>query len=189
MMLNPEQEKIFEENKNLIYTTINQYITNAGMYGLNDYDDLVQIGSIALCKAILSFDPQKAKFSSYAVTVIRNNLYNSFRDTNDEISQDSVSMTEEFVELNADLAYNNISSMTDDLVMKEGIAILDNCANNYSGIAKKGVEAIKLSLLGYSCSDIAEMYGVETKLLTAWMSRARKKLQKEPAMLKLLDRA
>jgi RNA polymerase sigma factor (sigma-70 family) len=189
-MLTPEQEKLFEENKNLIHETIKRYVTNAGAYGINDYDDLFQIGSIGLCKAIKSYNPnneKKAKFSTYAVFVIRNQLYNAYRDCNSKVEEDSVSLTDEFVELNVDLAYNNINSMYDDMLMKEGLELIDKCAEKYTGIAKKGAEAIKLSLLGYSCNDIAQMYNVETKLLTAWMSRSRKKLQREPALIRLLN--
>ena len=186
-MLTLEQEKRLEENKKLVYTTINTYIKNPGLYGLNDYDDLVQIGMMGLCKAVCSYTEGKAAFSSYAVPIIRNHLYNAIRDANENF--DSVSSTsDEYIELNADLAYNNINSMSDDLVMKEGIDIITDCANKYGGIAAKGVEAIKLTLLGYSCKDIADMYDVDSKTITSWISRARQKLQKEPALLRLLDK-
>lgn len=189
MMLTPEQEKIFEENQNLIYSVINTYVTNAGMYGLNDYDDLVQIARIGLCKAIISYKPDKAAFSSYAFKVIRNHLYNTIRNANDETSNNSSSMTDEFVEINADLAYNNVNDIIDEITMNKGMDILTDCSDKYSGIMKKGVDAIKLNLLGYSYTDIAKMYDVEPKLLTAWVSKARQKLKKEPALLKLLNKA
>lgn len=189
MMLTPEQEKIFEENQNLVYSVINTYVSNAGMYGINDYEDLVQIARVGLCKAIISYKPEKAAFSSYAFTVMRNHLYNTIRNANNEVANNSNSMTDEYVEMNADMAYNNVNAIFDNVIMDSGMDILTDCSNKYSGIAKKGVDAIKLNLLGYSFTDIAQMYDVEPKLLTAWVSRARKKLQKEPALLKLLDRA
>lgn len=187
-MLTPEQEKVFEENKNLVYTTIRMFIKNPGMYGLNDYDDLVQIGMLGLCKAVASYTESKAAFSSYAVPIIRNHLYNAIRDANENF-ESLVSTSDEFIELNADLAYNNVSSMSDGLVMEQGLSIIDECANKYGGVAAKGVEAIKLTLMGYTCRDIAEMYDVDSKTITSWISRARQKLQKEPALLKLLDKA
>ena len=79
--------------------------------------------------------------------------------------------------------------MSDDLIMEEGLNIIDECANKYGGIAAKGVEAIKLTLMGYTCKDISEMYNVDAKTITSWISRARQKLQKEPALLKLLDKS
>ena len=79
--------------------------------------------------------------------------------------------------------------MNDDILMKDGLNIISDCSEKYGGIAGKGAEALRLMLLGYSCNDIAKMYGVEDKTITAWISRARKKLQKEPALLKLLDKA
>ena len=188
MMLTKAQEKIFEENKNLVYKAINTYVSNPGKYGINDYEDLVSIGEFALCKAISTYEADKAAFSSYAINVIRNHLYNTIRDAN-ETSDTTLSITYDYVELNANLAYNNISSMNDDILMKDGLNIISDCSEKYGGIAGKGAEALRLMLLGYSCNDIAKMYGVEDKTITAWISRARKKLQKEPALLKLLDKA
>ena len=34
MMLTEAQEKIFEENKNLVYKAINTYVSNPGKYGI-----------------------------------------------------------------------------------------------------------------------------------------------------------
>lgn len=187
MILTKAQEKIFEENKKLVHTAIKTYISNPGKYGINDYDDLVSIGEYALCKAICTYKENKAAFSSYAINVIRNHLYNTIRDAN-ELSDTSLSITDNYVELNANLAYNNITSMTDDIMMKDGLDIITDCSEKYGGIAGKGAEALKLTLLGYSCKDIAKMYGVEDNVITSWISRARKKLQKEPALLKLLDK-
>lgn len=189
MMLTPEQEKLFEENENLIHSIIKKYIIGAGKYSLNDYDDLAQIARIALCKAIDKYDPNKGALSTFAYPVIRNALYNAFRDQNDGIEQESVSMSDEFVELNVDLAYNNITSITDEIMLKDGISIIEDCTKRYTGIAAKGAEAIKLTLLGYSFTDVAVMYDVEPNVLTAWVTRARQKLKREPAILRLLDKA
>ena len=187
MMLTPEQEKLFEENKKLVYKTISLYIKNPGMYGLNTYEDIVSIGEFALCKAIASYDTSKGALSTYAMNIIRNHLYNVLRDSNDVLDK-AVSESDEFIKLNADLAYNKNNNMTDDLILKEGMNIIDECGKKYGGIAEKGAEAIRLMILGYNCQDIATMYNVEPKLLTSWMSRARQKLKMEPALLKLVDK-
>jgi len=182
-----EMEKMFEENVNLIHATIRTYIKCPGMYGLNDYDDLVQIGRIGLYKAIEKYDQSKGKFSTYAVPIIRNHLYNALRDAGD--IDNTIALNDEWIEMNKDLAYDSAVEISNDMTMKEGMGIISSCATRYGGIAEKGARAIQLKLLGYDCNDIAEMYGVEAKTVTAWMSRARKKLQKEPELLRLLDMA
>lgn len=178
-----EQEKMFEENKNMVYAAIKSYVKCAGMYGLNDYDDLVQIGNIGLCKAIISYNPKKAQFSTYAYKIIRNHLYNALRDAGD-IQDDCDSLDDEgFFEQ----AYEE-KDFDDDMLMKSGLDIIDKCSKKYSGIAKKGAEAIRLSLMGYECNEIAKLYGVSSNSITAWMSRARTKLRHEPEVQKLLGR-
>lgn len=184
-------EMMFEENKNLIYTAINTYVKCAGKYGINDYDDLFQIGSIGLWKAVQKYDESKGKFSSFAVPVIRNQLFNALRDAGQTGNTTSLDegWEEEWTDVNTELAYDTIQDISDSVTMNEGLGILDSCAEKYGGIAGKGVQALKLKVLGYDCNDIAEMFGVEANTITAWMSRARKKLQKEPALLRLLDMA
>lgn len=178
-----EQEKMFEENKNLVHGAIKSYIRCAGMYGLNDYDDLVQIGYIGLCKAVLSYDPNKAQFSTYAYKTIRNHLYNALRDAGD-IQDNCESLEDEDL---FEQAYEE-QDFDNDMVMRSGLDIIADCSMRYTGIAKKGAEAIRLSLMGYECNEIAAIYGVSSNSITAWMSRARRKLQNEPEVQKLLGR-
>lgn len=178
-----EQDKMFEENYNLIHSTIKTFIKCPGQYGLNDYDDLVQIGSIGLCKAIEGYDFSKGKFSTYAVPIIRNCLYNELRDAREG---EKISLNDEWLEMNEEAAQESALSINDEIMLKDGVKIIDKCAKKYGGIAEKGATAIKLMLLGYSCGDIAEMFDVEAKTITAWVSRARKKLQREPELMRLL---
>jgi len=158
------------------------------MYGLNDYEDIESMGKFALCKAIVSYDGEKSKFSTYAVKVIRNHLYNELRNAN-ELTDESLSLSDEYVELNVNLAYDNITSeFEENIIFSQGLDIISECGKKYGGIIEKGAEALKLTMLGYSSSDIATMYGVKQNLITAWIARARQKLQKEPALLKLLNK-
>lgn len=184
-MLTPEQEQMFTDNYKLVYKAINMYITNPGQYGLNDYEDLTQIASLALCHAITTYRPEKGSFSNYALNVIRNKLYNSIRDNND-VADLSESTSEPMVEMNASLAYNNIDTFYEAHAKQEQDELLERIGIKYGGIAQKGVEALKLMMDGYSCKDIAEIYGTDDRTITAWISRARSKLKKEPEILKLV---
>lgn len=186
-MLSPEQEKIFLDNQKLVYNAINKYISNPGQYGLNDYEDLEQIGNIALCHAILTYKPGNSEFSTYATIVIRNKLYNATRD-NSDASDSASDIDDQFIEANASIMYNNIDGIEDAYEEKEQKRLLKKLGESYGGIAQKGVEALILMLDGYTCGDIAKMYNTTPVNITSWVSRARSKLKTEPELLQLLGR-
>lgn len=186
-MLTPQQEKMFEENIGLVYSTINRYVSHPGEAGLNDYEDLAQIGSMALCHAIKTYDQGKgAVFSTYATTVIKNRLYNATRDGRDVWLDTADDIEDVMIENSASLVYNNINKAEDVFAEKEQDEVLLALAEKYGGIAGKGVKAIILMMKGYSCDNIAEMYKTKPSTVSSWMSRARSKLKKEPEILRLL---
>ena len=61
--------------------------------------------------------------------------------------------------------------------------LLQIIQEEYSGIAAKGVNALLLQASGYSSKDIAAMYHVKPNHISAWISRARSRLQKDPRVL------
>ena len=66
------------------------------------------------------------------------------------------------------------------------MAALRACKERYTGIARRGVEAIELKLRGYDSSEIAEIYGTTINNVNAWISRARSKLRNEPELMESL---
>jgi DNA-directed RNA polymerase specialized sigma24 family protein len=56
----------------------------------------------------------------------------------------------------------------------------------YTGIAKKGMEAMELQTDGYSVAEIAKMYDTTPNNINAWISRARKKLKQDVDMMSAL---
>ena len=68
---------IFQNNLSLVYSLINRY-----KHTNTDREDLFQIGSIGLLKAIENFDPSfNVQFSTYAVPLILGELKRHFRDS------------------------------------------------------------------------------------------------------------
>ena len=65
-MLNEQQKKLVEQNHKLIYYTLKKYKLNQ-----EEYYDILAIG---LCKAAIKFDPERSKFSTFAMKV----MYNEF---------------------------------------------------------------------------------------------------------------
>ena len=69
-------EEIFNIYKNLMYSIISKYNKTV----INSKDDLMQIASISLMKALKTFDVNKSyKFSTYLQTIITNDLNTVFR--------------------------------------------------------------------------------------------------------------
>lgn len=77
------EEKI-KDNMKLVYKIVNQYFGEwkYKQTGLFDYEDLIQIGTIALAKGIEGFNESLGyKFSTYASSRIRGDVSQFLRDT------------------------------------------------------------------------------------------------------------
>lgn len=59
---------------------------------------------------------------------------------------------------------------------------LSLAGRRYRGVARKGVKAIEMQILGYSTQEIAALYGVRSNVVAAWVSRARQMLKSEYMM-------
>lgn len=75
--MTPEQTLLVEENTGLVHYLIKKYFPKAPI----EYDDLVQEGMIGLMKAAEHYEPGRVKFSSFAATVIRNEICMAVRKT------------------------------------------------------------------------------------------------------------
>ena len=70
------RDTLFEENTGLIYSVVRRFL-GRGV----EMEDLFQIGSIGLLKAVDKFDPAfEVKFSTYAIPMILGELKRFFRD-------------------------------------------------------------------------------------------------------------
>lgn len=70
------RDTLFEENTGLIYSVVRRFL-GRGV----EMEDLFQIGSIGLLKAVDKFDPAfEVKFSTYAIPMILGELKHFFRD-------------------------------------------------------------------------------------------------------------
>ncbi len=74
-------EEMFNQNKKLAYKIASQYLINYK----NEYEDIKQIALLGLWKAILTFDNTHT-FSTYAYTVIRNEINYYLRTNNKNMS-------------------------------------------------------------------------------------------------------
>lgn len=64
--LNAQQSALVESNFKIVPYTIKKYLYSLPF----DYDDMVSIGNIALCKAAANYKPSNGKFTTFASTCI-----------------------------------------------------------------------------------------------------------------------
>ena len=60
---------------------------------------------------------------------------------------------------------------------KDKLSYIEKAKKQYSGTAKRGIEALILKVKGFTGAEIAEKYNVKPNLVGAWISRAMKKLR------------
>lgn len=70
-----EQEEFFHKNINLAYKIANRYRYNY----FYEMEDIKQIALCALWKAVIKYEEDKAKFSSFAVAIISNDINQHLR--------------------------------------------------------------------------------------------------------------
>jgi len=172
MSLSIEQKELVELHMNLVPYVIKKYITRVDDIDMR-YEDLMQQGNFALCKAAAKYD-KSTKFSTFAVTVIRNELKSYCAKSCKKIKTESID-TLDFID-----SEKKKSQAIDDVIMnKENIQMLRKIRKKYSGSTLKGLKAIELRMLGFAGKDIAKFYGVKPNHVSAWIAMAKKSLLKD----------
>ena len=180
--LNGRQRALVEKSLPLVRWTIQQYIArNEGVVGIG-FDDLCQEGAIALCKAAVSYREGGVSFKTYAITVIRNYLVDYCRgvakaaksvSVPNDLPDDTSAPQDEPPDVASDFEEEHIGRLWT-------LELLEKRKSVYSGVAKKGVEALELKVLkDYGTTDIAQLYHTEPKLVGAWISKAKKRIQQD----------
>ena len=174
-----ERHKFIEGNSWIVKAVISDKVNDPHKNGFFTYDDIVQIGYVGLCKAAIGFKPAgKAKFETYAYTAIRNEIYNALEYATIRKNKTS---SEDIETVLKKASLNNIH-----FEPKIDIeSIIYKIKQKATGVTAKGIDALILMSKGYSCKDIGKIYGVSANNISAWISKARKFLLKEPAILAL----
>lgn len=180
-VLTTEQQALVESHLIVIDKAINLFInTDETVCGLGR-SDLYQEGAVALCKAAATYDGKSAKFDTYAITVIRNHLYNCCKAVNTrQRVLPSVSLDVDDPDEDGPPPYREpfTPDGVDELIGRMDAAnLLADCKRRYTGVARLGVEALELKVKGVSGADIARMYHTTPNNVGAWISRAAQKIR------------
>ena len=181
--LDERQRALAEESLPLVRWTIQQYIAcNEGVVGLG-FEDLCQEGAVALCRAAVSYREGGVSFKTYAITVIRNYLIDYCRGVAKSVSEQmpiSNELSDDTSAPQADLPDSASNFEEEHIGRLWTLELLEKRKAVYSGVAKQGVEALELKILkDYGPTDIAQLYHTEPKLVGAWISKAKKRIQQD----------
>ncbi|MDR1321470.1 MAG: sigma-70 family RNA polymerase sigma factor [Gracilibacteraceae bacterium] len=178
--LDNEQRRLAEENMGLVGGVIRDHVWDIRGVGIFTRDDLFQIGCVGLCKAASAYKPGKAKFSTYAYILIRNEIFDALeyatlrRNREQAAGPGALPGSETWDMPGGDLEALNLA--------------LDAALAGASGVTAKGIKAIRLLAEGYTHREIGErLDGISANNVSAWVARARKLLRADPAVVSLRE--
>ena len=166
--LNAEQCKLVENNIPLIYHIAKRYPS----FPIEE-----EIGRlhIALCKAVLTFDSEKKiKFSTYAGTIITNEIFMYFRYMNKPINRNVISI---YTELNGHEDYDSPTQIIDTISsgnLEDNVIHLDLKKE----LTEMEYNVCMLAIDGYKQKIIAEKLNISQSYASRLLKSAEKKLKK-----------
>ncbi len=164
MKLTAEQQRKAEENMGLVGKVIADKV-HGSRFGSFTREDLFQIGCIGLCKAAAT--DKGGCFSTYAYRLIWN-----------EICIALIQATRRFAEQPMELPILELQSKDDGFVPTVELEdLLGRGERTATGVVKKGIQAMRLRLKGYSTREIGARLAAPDNYVTAWEAKARKYLR------------
>ena len=151
MKLTVEQKNLVEEHLNLVPYIIEKYISRNNNLDMQ-YEDLIQEGNLALCKAASKYN-NTVKFNTFAEIVIKNELLKYCNKSNRRIKTVDLPTGIVVEELLVDP-----EEISDTFFNSENIRSIRKIKSEYSGVVLKGIEAIELKMQGLAGVDIAKIY-------------------------------
>ena len=175
--LTSTQQKMVEENHNLIYGMAHKYKIN-----LDEYYDVLAIG---LCKAAMTFDETKGQFSTFAYVTMLNE-YNAVLRHNKTYmvipEQNLVSMNTRMASDDGDCVVEFGDMFPNNVDIEKDTAETDYIRFLCKKISNpQEQEVIKLLADGFTQSEIAERIGVSRQRIGQLMNKIRAKLGKYAA--------
>lgn len=174
------QQELVEKHLYLVRNIVLSTITiNESIQGLG-YEDLYQTGCEALCHAAISYHADRgASFATFADVVIKNKLISHCRKVTRVQNLTcylDAPITEESGLTYADtLCDENNHSLPDT----ETFLMLSEAEKRFTGVTKKGVNALRLKYMGHTGVEIARFYNVKPNHVAAWITKAVHKLRND----------
>lgn len=164
MKLTAEQQRKAEENMGLVGKVIADKV-HGTYFGGYTREDLFQIGCIGLCKAAAT--DKGGCFSTYAYRLIWNEICTA-------LIQTTRRSAEQPMELPVLEIQGANGEFTSTLELED---LLERGERTAKGVSKKGIQALRLRLKGYSTREIGACLGAPDNYVTAWEAKARSYLR------------
>jgi len=183
------RNKLIEHNLRLITFVIDKYFSNSIHDNMIDFDDLFQVGSIGLAKAVISFKIEKGiKFSTYASTAITKEIFYSLK--KGKSSKNNLSLNTVIYEnkhgdeLTMENALVDNQNIEEELIEKEHNIFIRNALNILNDFERDVIE-LYFGFNGEPLSQpqIADIYGyskanISRKKVDA-LNKIKKHLEKQ----------
>ena len=154
-------QKLIEENMNLVYFLINRYYPTF----IGD-EDLVQCGMIGLCSAANNFDETSGvKFSTFASSCILNEICKEFT----RRKKHSKVLSLEASKVNDD---GEVSSIGDLIVGDEDVDFFD-CDDFYDSLSTDYKAIVDLRRKGLNNYEIGTALGINYKTVSKHLTKMR----------------
>lgn len=187
-VLSQQQVLLVNQNLDVVDKVLHSCIEIRNDIPGMEYEDLVQVGSLALCKAAQRYDG-RCQFSTFAWVVVKNALLDHCRRI--------LSHSAPAESLDAELSEDNDGNLLERIGHNENPCrrmedaqtrqLLAQARRRYKGVTRKGIDAISMQVQEYSSKEIAALYGVRSNMVAAWVSRARNILKKDREFMRALE--
>ena len=183
--LTPEQQKLVEDNHNLIY-----YLAQLDGISIDDNYGVLAIG---LCKAAHYYNPGRGSFANFAVLVMRRELSKAnnigYRVKRGGRGLDREGGNKSGLKEITVLSYDEIikdldSNVTYKDCLRDDTDYADDVIGAINAEWLKSIIGdsrtlifIKLNIIGYSLSEIARAYGISRQAVDQAIKRERKKIK------------
>lgn len=169
LKISDEERKLIEENLEVVKIVIlTNFRYNNNVVGLS-FEDLYQVGCLALCESVKKYN-YSTKFSTFAFIVVKSKLLTYCKKINENNKRTSYIVYDDVVDK---------TEITSRIYEYEILKKLSVIKSNSRGVTLKGIIALELKVKGFTGREIADMYGVSTNNVSAWIARAKSKLGNE----------
>ena len=172
-MTTGEVEREIERHRRLVYYVIYRYFPY-----LRDDEDAIQIGMIALWKAVVSYESGKSQFSTYAIQCVRNALRGELQ------SRSQLWKLGEVASLDAPLYYDSngsavtLAHLTPD--PEDGYFPVDNDLSFLRDkLTERDLRIFRLYLRGFTVVEMSQVLGCSREWVYQSIRRARAMCREE----------
>lgn len=165
--------EMIKENEGLIHYTLKRYFyTTTSEFDI--YEDMVQVGRIALYKAIETYDETRTEFSTYAVKVIKSKLINFVQnDLYKNFSKGGLNKVHDTEGIDDDKVRERIVGRFDDHSNVETNELLDYI-KDYKD--ERAYKIVCLLSEGYTYEEIGNILDLSKQRINQIITKLRKHL-------------